>query len=138
MTKTLTEQWKDLALPDGYYYIRVFPHLLGKEIIVPCYCSDGYCGDYKYNELKEVLAPVPSYEEYKELVSKTDKLEKMAFHYTPEEWNTMLRMVERLQKQLAEANEVIKKYGDGSIYLFPTWYNGSFEAEKYLEKWGVK
>lgn len=48
------------------------------------------------------------------------------------------QIVERLQEQLKEANEVIKKYSDGSIYLFPTWYNGSFEANKYLEKWGVK
>ncbi len=44
----------------------------------------------------------------------------------------------KLQEQLTEANEVVKKYSDGSIYLFPTWYNGSFEANKYLKKWGVE
>ena len=57
----------------------------------------------------EVLDHVPSYDEYK-----------------------------KLKEQLNDANEVIKKYSDGSIYLFPTWYNGSFEANKYLEKWGIK
>lgn len=48
------------------------------------------------------------------------------------------KIIARLQEQLKEANELLKKYSDGSIYLFPTWYNGSFEANKYLEKWGVK
>ena len=46
--------------------------------------------------------------------------------------------VGKLGEQLKEANRVIKHYADGSIYLFPTWYNGSFEANNYLEKWGVK
>lgn len=55
--------------------------------------------------------------------------------------NEIIRLTEwvkRLKEQLNEANEVIKHYADGSIYLFPTWYNGSFEANNYLEKWGVK
>ena len=46
--------------------------------------------------------------------------------------------IERLQEQIKEANKVIKKYSDGTIYLFPTWYNGSRLAEAYIEKWGVK
>lgn len=44
----------------------------------------------------------------------------------------------KLGEQLNEANKVIKHYANGTIYLFPTWYNGSFEANNYLEKWGVK
>jgi hypothetical protein len=45
-----------------------------------------------------------------------------------------------MSKELTEnvANKVIKHYANGTIYLFPTWYNGSFEANNYLEKWGVK
>lgn len=84
MTKTLTEQWREGTLPDGWYY---------------CYCNDEvkklYCGDGESLELEdpetfsyyfyhrengkgqvEVLAPVPSYDEYKELVSKNEQLEK--------------------------------------------------------------
>lgn len=48
------------------------------------------------------------------------------------------KIIERLQEQLNDANKVIKKYSDGTIYLFPTWYNGSRLAEAYLKKWGVK
>lgn len=46
--------------------------------------------------------------------------------------------IAHLREQLNDANKVIKKYSDGTIYLFPTWYNGSRLAEAYLEKWGVK
>lgn len=53
---------------------------------------------------------------------------------TEEQWKDYLR----LKEQLNDANKVIKKYSDGTIYLFPTWYNGSRLAEAYLEKWGVK
>ena len=82
----------------------------------------------------EVLAPVPSYDEWKRLQERNKKLEKMAFHYTPEEWNTMLKMVERLQKQLKEANELI-------ALLYPLSMNKERALERtvdYMEKWGVK
>lgn len=46
--------------------------------------------------------------------------------------------VGKFGEQLKEANEVIKHYANGTIYLFPTWCNGSFEANNYLEKWDVK
>ena len=126
MTKTLTEQWREGTLPDGYYYTK------------GAFDDDIYIShlDYEIEEdkrlpVEEVLAPVPSYEEYKELVSKTDKLEKMAFHYTPEEWNTMMRMVEHLQEQIKDANEVI----DACCSLPETnWV----VIDSYREKWGVK
>lgn len=50
----------------------------------------------------------------------------------------LVQKMHTLEQQLQEANKVIKGYSDESIYLFPTWYNGSFEANKYLKKWGVK
>ena len=58
--------------------------------------------------------PVPSYDHFSQLVKK----------------------VERLQKQLNEANEVIRFYKDP--LLFEDKYNSPFNAIKYLEKWGVK
>lgn len=65
----------------------------------------------------------------KELVSPKGKV----YGYVPDYFE-----VKRLQAQLNDANKVIKKYSDGTIYLFPTWYNGSRLAEAYLKKWGVK
>ena len=84
MTKTLTEQWKDGELPDGTYYIRCVD--VGDNYIS---CNeeeyekiDTYSGfdehfiETNNDEIVEVLAPVPSYDEHKQLVSKTEQLEK--------------------------------------------------------------
>lgn len=68
MTKTLTEQWKNGELPEGYYYIRSANN---KECID---INDNWkfkssldCGTRLFHkEVKEVLAPVPSYDEWQE------------------------------------------------------------------------
>lgn len=131
MTKTLTEQWCEGTLPDGFYY--VVSKWSGKIEINDYY--DGCWQCLKEEYIKEVVATVPSYDEYKRLVRKTDKLEKMAFHYTPEEWNTMMRMVERLQEQLKEANAIIDLYFPkdkkiNSVCVKP--------INDYRKKWGAK
>ena len=76
MTKTLTEQWREGTLQDGEYYVKDWDgkidwfvaqnKILWRDNNNPFYAS----------ERIEVLAPVPSYEEYKRLVSKTEQLEK--------------------------------------------------------------
>lgn len=141
MTKTLTEKWREGTLPEGWYYMQdytgrhCYRYLLGVKPdsdFVKCF--------------KKVLAPVPSYDEYKELVSKTDKLEKMAFHYTPEEWNTMLRTIERLQEQLDDANKALKQLVCFGVvteetkaeYEDPDDWECTDVAQEYLDKWGVK
>lgn len=52
----------------------------------------------------------------------------------------LLEQIERLQEQLNEANEVIKKTYDQTYNSeWSKLSNKLFEiAEKYLEKWGVK
>jgi hypothetical protein len=69
----LTEQWKKGELPYGYYYIKT---ISGGEVIDRYYrdCTDyDLCeyGDVWENrfedEIKEVLAPVPSYVEWNQL-----------------------------------------------------------------------
>ena len=61
MTKTLTEQWREGTLPLGTYYIvnKKGYEEIDKSIAI---------GELWNNtDLKEVLAPVPSYDEYKKL-----------------------------------------------------------------------
>lgn len=71
MTKTLTEQWREGTLKTGSYYIRIITgveksdYFEGKKF---CFWSD--------YEVEEVLAPVPSYDEYVELLKKLDELKK--------------------------------------------------------------
>lgn len=63
---TLTEQWKKGELESGYYYIVV------KQVEFPnridFYNSSATVWSYHSNDcVKEVLAPVPSYEEWQQL-----------------------------------------------------------------------
>lgn len=106
MTKTLTEQWREGTLPDGYYY--VVSKWSGKIEINDYY--EGCWQDLKEEYIKEVLAPVPSYDEYK-----------------------------RLQEQLNEANEVIMYYDiKEPKYVEDGVVVAKDPAHRYLEKWGVK
>ena len=122
MTKTLTEQWRDGTLEDRDYYV-----LRDDEEVVKLTWSVGLFLDtdvplYGEDEkrIKEVLAKVPSYEEYKDLY---DSNKQLMTHI-----KTCEQQIERLQEQLKEANEVIKWYAQPDT--------GS--AKDYLEKWGVK
>ena len=83
MTKTLTEQWKDGKLPENTYYVQF---ICGRYGIYEFEQFKGFGFDNDLAYIKEVLAPVPSYDEYK-----------------------------RLQEQLKEANEVIKKFEETEI-----------------------
>lgn len=67
MTKTLTEQWREGTLESGHYYIRSG---LSTSVEIR------YLGNGFFEGNIEVLTPVPSHDEYKQLVSKTEQLEK--------------------------------------------------------------
>lgn len=70
---TLTEQWKKGELEQGWYYIECID--LPKRWIDidyyrnDCYEDEGFCkGFFDHNDwrgIDKVLAPVPSYEEWK-------------------------------------------------------------------------
>ena len=61
----LTEQWKKGELPSGYYYIIVKKEFSNR---IDFYNSSATIWSYNSNDvIKQVLAPVPSYEEYKRL-----------------------------------------------------------------------
>ena len=66
MSKTLTEQWREGTIEYGLYYVRV----VGRNDITIA---------HKIEEdlnVKEVLAPVPDYNQFVELIEKTEMLEK--------------------------------------------------------------
>lgn len=74
----LTEQWKKGELPSGWYYVKnefgnIFPSDYSEDYD---YISDTVIKDFftEVSEIKEVIEPVPSYEEYQKLLS--DQLAK--------------------------------------------------------------
>lgn len=76
----ITEQWKKGELEDGRYYFRhndnstPFAWFGSKNVY------DGYSND----EVVEVLAPVPSYEEYLSLTYAKEEDEKIIAEYEKE------------------------------------------------------
>ena len=75
MSKELTEKWREGRLPDGAYYILVDKYEQNEPEIDVGICCDS---NFEWWIVKEVLASVPSYEDF-----------------------------QRLQEQLKEANEVL-------------------------------
>ena len=103
MTKTITEQWREGMLKEGFYYI-LFASRFGKDYIaIDMFIPDEK--DFMYSsceDVKEVLAPVPSYDEWKEL---DDELKKLATK------NDTLAMGNgRLKEKLAISTKALKEY----------------------------
>ena len=116
MTKTLTEQWREGKLPENTYYVQF---ICGRYGIYEFEQFKGFGFDNDLAYIKEVLAPVPSYDHFSQLVKKVKKLEQ----------------------QLKSARNVIKKYdGVGTIGVKDK--NGKLRicrpASQYLKRWGVK
>lgn len=69
---TLTEQWKKGELEEGWYYIKndtgdVYFDEYDSGVYNDFHESYGNWEQHTPDEVKEVLTPVPSYEEWKEL-----------------------------------------------------------------------
>lgn len=108
MTKTLTEQWREGKLEEGYYYIRWSFNIDDEpSYMIDFFDTEYFAGGAFINKqrkfIDEVMSVVPSYEEYK-----------------------------RLQEQLNEANDTLIK---SQNMKQPDRNN--FVAQ-YLLKWGMK
>jgi len=130
MSKELTEKWKNGELEDGYYYVKVSWGI-----------EEDVCQDYYFSmrdeweihindRIKEVLAPVPSYDKVKEL--KEDN------RFLKSGIETRDKQIERLQEQIKEANSVIcglyhlvtdKKAASGVVCDYLVKYGKPFEVK---------
>ena len=95
MTKTLTEQWRDGTLPEGYYYFQY-----GK-------CAPFIKDSYTAEELKrcidaeniKALAGVPTYAEFMDLMSNIEYIDK---------YKELLRKTDKLEKRLKIATKALE------------------------------
>lgn len=146
--KSLTKQWEEGTLKRGYYYYKT---KIGAKVIGYQCFGLKFPYDYNHNTIdsvKEVLAPLPSYYEYKELVRKSDKLDKiMSDAVTNQgdcqqiEIDNLNREAERLQEQLKEANELFLKIElkiENQSDLTTKIENKIYEMiDDYLKKWNI-
>lgn len=135
MSKELTEQWKNGTLERNYYYLK----FNNGEIEI----QDNFIGGFimaEGNRVAEVLAPVPSHDEYCGFVQKMHILEKLQDFCElllvgeKQEWERIVKRgnrkemakwlnerknktVERLEKKLKIAKKVLNDIlNDGDDY----------------------
>lgn len=134
MTKSLTKQWKDGTIKEGLYFIKTKHTRCYKEetdMLFP----DGCRAAFSIYPIVEVLAPVPSYEEYKQLVSKADELVQKIHilnEQNTKQYNELCEEIKKnniLEKKLAIATKVMEHLQG---------FDSVSRALKEIEKWGVK
>ena len=79
MTKTLTEQWREGKLPEGYYYIRWSFNIDDEpSYMIDFYDRENFTHGAFINKqrkfIDEVMCVVPSYEEFKSLQEQKQKV----------------------------------------------------------------
>lgn len=146
MSKELTEKWKNGTLNGGIYYLLLRDGTTVKDKTVYIVGEKQFRWHYSsFDFVKEVLAKVPTYEEWvkegtwytekshNELLKKIEELEQK-IHILNEANMNMENTIGKFGEQLNEANELLWKIQD--CREDREYY--SEQAYNYLEKWGVK
>lgn len=122
MTKSLTEHWREGTLESGMYYWQL-PN--DETFMATLYKMDEYKQTKDASQIV-CLAPVPSYDECREL------LDLNVYEKDRKKVMGMEDKIKRLQEQLKEANEIIEAF---RTYDFTV---DDENAEAYQVKWNVK
>lgn len=144
MSKELTEQWRNGTLEDGFYYVKE-----NNEVFISP-CSKHYLLSV-LNDC-EVLAPVPTYDQFVELTEKVGELssENGRLKYDNDVLSTvndeLTKKVKKLEEQLEEAEDVIRFYANAdklteeekqmSVEKYHLVYG--LKAYDYIERYGVE
>ena len=104
----LTAQWKKGELEQGWYYVKVDNKLANDPVITECVSDYNFSGKcipdfYEYDDDKiiEVLAPVPSYEEWQRI-----------FHYAGKyehEYTSCVMDYENLKEENQHLKELLRE-----------------------------
>lgn len=132
MKQTLTEQWKNGELAGGIYYCKTksfgvkklwFHHKAHSGMYVQTYGQEE-C--YPDEDIIEVLAPVPTYEEYQKLIFYSDDLDKTTdlLTETQDKWLKTIKANKKLKEQLAIAIKALE--------VLET------KSDKFDDSWGIQ
>ena len=109
MTKTLTEQWREGTLPEDCYYILTKNGHIRKDRTCFYSHTDEQCFCFTSNkDIQEVLAPVPSYDKWKQMID-GDKatihhLKKILpmIEYNKVAYDYLKQVIEDMEKEIEE------------------------------------
>lgn len=108
----LTEQWKNGELESGWYYVNFYSVGAVMQEYLPEHNGFGY--DEK-NLIQEVLAPVPSYEEWQKLTAWNKEYKIREKNYG-ESYEALFNEKEKLKNELGLLKESIGK-DCGTYYI---------------------
>ena len=122
VSKTLTEQWKKGKLPSGFYYVKnEFGNIFPADYSEDYDCiGDRVIKDFftEVSEIKEVLEPVPSYEEWQRALHYAGKYE---FEYT-----SCAMDYENLKEENTKLKELLK--GAREVLKMVDTYSGDYDS----------
>lgn len=137
MTKTLTDKWREGTLKDDEYYIK---HVDGR-VLTDWFNGHEFRGLYKI-DIEEVLAPVPSYEEYrllkKEIDSLKEQMHSMLFtdDVVQERYDKAEMKIHILEHQLEIATKVLEYYTLEDAYV--SCYNNPVNPNPMVARKALK
>jgi len=124
MTKTLTEQWKDGELPIGHYYVKRKNGMVFIDNTILQFDEMPITKLAWSDKTEEVLAPVPSYEQFIGLMDDSKELDKA------------YDKINLLGKKLAIATKALEEYAETETYDWIDSQVVAIQALKEME--GVK
>lgn len=110
----LTEQWKKGELPSGWYYLKVNEELANYPVISECVddfnlgLPISYFYDFDVAKIEQVLAPVPSYEEWVGVKQQRDLENKLRHDSDNKNWQLRTENAQ-LKELLKECQHILKE-----------------------------
>ena len=128
MTKTLTEQWRDGTLPLNHYYVKTKSGRYGINHTVLSFDRDKPRTRIEYSDrTEEVIAPVPSYEQFIGLMDDSKELDKAY-----DKINLLEKKLEiaiKALKRIDSPNIIFDDYRNRGIDLWEIAHNALKEME---------
>lgn len=128
MSEELTKKWENRQLEPNYYYLK----LKNGDIDI----QDNFIGGFlmsENNPIIEVLAPVPNYDEYKELVFKANKpanplSDCMMTYDTEREKEIVAPLLEQIKNQGLTIKNLQNKLEDAETRIEELEQQNGFEC----------
>ena len=124
----LTEKWKKGELEDREYYIKS-----NKGDTYIDICADGNFMFTNYRSIEEVLAPVPSYAEWKSVCDDCNSMQETIFSQDSiyRENENLLEEIEKIDEENTKLKELLEK---ASYYLISYKNNDTLPERAFYEE----
>ena len=134
-SEQLTEQWKKGELPNGWYYIKI------SDIVFIDFFEGKVWKNKKDEYIDEVLAPVPSYDEWQASENYIDYLKQCISVYESKDkqatetsiaYNELLEENTKLKELLRECKEFFYENLIGTEFHFSCGLGSDIKKQSYI------